>query len=295
MKKLYVPIVTPFRQDEAVDYEALKKLTKGLLAEGADGIYACGSSAECFLMTGEERMKALEAVISAADGAPVIAHVGAMGTRLSADLARHAERAGASMISSVPPFYFSYGFKALKEYYWELADSVKIPLMIYYIPSNTGNHLDASQLTEIMEGRENIVSIKFTSYDYYEMQQLHERTKKQVISGKDECFLAAMAMNADGAIGTTFNCYLGHYKKILSFLEQKDLQSAYRVQCKANEITRELCSVNLFAGVKALLQYKGYDAGIPRRPNCVLDEESRRQLIRCFEENQIERRKGNNV
>lgn len=287
MKKLYVPIITPFREDETVNYEALKKITKGLLSEGADGIYAGGSSAECFLMTKEERMKTLETVISAADGAPVIAHVGAIGTRLSKELAVHAEKSGASMISSVPPFYFSYDFESIKRYYWDLADSVKLPLMIYYIPSNTGNHLSAVQLAEIMDGRENITSIKFTSFDYYEMQQLHEMTKKEMISGKDECFISAMAMNADGAIGTTFNCYLGHYKKILSYLESNDCKSAYEVQCKANAITTELCAVNLFHGVKVLLQYKGYDAGIPRRPNGMLDETSRKKLIDCYKNNMI--------
>lgn len=287
MKKLYVPIITPFREDETVNYEALKKITKGLLSEGADGIYAGGSSAECFLMTMEERMKTLETVISAADGAPVIAHIGAIGTKLSEELAVHAEKAGASMISSVPPFYFSYDFESIKRYYWDLADSVKLPLMIYYIPSNTGHQLSAAQLAEIMDGRENITSIKFTSFDYYKMQQLHEMTKKEVISGKDEGFISAMAMNADGAIGTTFNYYFAHYKKILSYLENNDYKSAYEVQCKANAITAELCSVNLFDGVKVLLQYKGYDAGIPRRPNGRLDATSRKKLIDCYKNNMI--------
>ena len=61
--KFLVPIVTPFKSDETVDYEALKNLTKRLLDDGADGIYASGSSAECFLLSEEERRKTLEAVI----------------------------------------------------------------------------------------------------------------------------------------------------------------------------------------------------------------------------------------
>ena len=81
--------------------------------------------------------------------------------------------------------------------------------------------------------------------------------------------------------------YFAHYKKILSYLENNDYKSAYEVQCKANAITAELCSVNLFDGVKVLLQYKGYDAGIPRRPNGRLDATSRKKLIDCYKNNMI--------
>ena len=112
-------------------------------------------------------MKTLETVISAADGAPVIAHIGAIGTKLSEELAVHAEKAGASMISSVPPFYFSYDFESIKRYYWDLADSVKLPLMIYYIPSNTGHQLSAAQLAEIMDG-----TGKYYFYQIYEFRLL---------------------------------------------------------------------------------------------------------------------------
>ena len=112
--KFLVPIVTPFKANETVDYEALKTLTKKLLNDGADGIYASGSSAECFLLSEEERRKTLEAVIEAADGAYVVAHVGNIGTKNSVALARHAKAAGADAIASVPPFYFNFPFEFRK-------------------------------------------------------------------------------------------------------------------------------------------------------------------------------------
>ena len=197
MKKLYVPIITPFREDETVNYDALKKLVRIVLDDGADGIYAGGSSAECFLMTEEERMKTLETVIEAADGAPVIAHIGAIGSQLTERLARHAERAGAAMVSSVPPFYYSFGFEQIKQYYWDLTDAVNLPMVVYYIPTRMGYSFTAGQLAEIMNGRDNIKSVKFTSTDYYMLQQVAALTGKKMISGKDECFISAMAHRVD--------------------------------------------------------------------------------------------------
>lgn len=99
--KFLVPIVTPFNDDETVNYDALYRLTKKLLSDGADGIYSTGSSAECFLLSEEERKKTLETVIKAADGAYVVAHVGAVSVKNTMELARHAVKAAQT---SLPPF-----------------------------------------------------------------------------------------------------------------------------------------------------------------------------------------------
>lgn len=84
---ILVPIITPFNADETINHEALARLTKKVIADGADGIYATGSSAECFLLSAQERMEALETIIKAADGAFVMAHVEEIRKKLAADMA----------------------------------------------------------------------------------------------------------------------------------------------------------------------------------------------------------------
>ena len=100
-RELLVPVVTPFRADESVNYGELKKLVRKVLNEGADGIYVCGGSSEFVLLTHEERKEILETVISAADGAYVAAHVGAASTAEAVALARHAKKAGADLMMAV--------------------------------------------------------------------------------------------------------------------------------------------------------------------------------------------------
>jgi dihydrodipicolinate synthase/N-acetylneuraminate lyase len=79
----------------------LAQLTKKVLDDGADGIYATGSSAETFLLSTEEQKKSIEVIVKAANGAEVIAHVGSVGTKNAIDLAKHAEKVGANGIASV--------------------------------------------------------------------------------------------------------------------------------------------------------------------------------------------------
>ena len=136
-KKILVPLVTPFREDESVDYEMLKKLVRYELDSGADGLYVGGSSAECFLLTAEERKKVLETAVRAADGAFVVANIGSIGTAVAEDFAAHAAKAGADVISSVPPFYFAFSFSEIASYYRDLVKKTGLPMMIYNIPSNT--------------------------------------------------------------------------------------------------------------------------------------------------------------
>lgn len=287
MKKLIVPVITPFNEDETVNYTELKRIVRGLLDEGADGIFAGGSSAECFMLDEEERRKILETVVKAADGAEVIAHVGAIGGRLTAELARHAKRAGASAVASVPPFYFKFQYENIRDYYWDLADAAGLPTMIYYFPACTQTTFAADQMAEILLGRKNIYSVKFTDSDYYVMERIKALTGREIISGRDECFLSAIAAGADGAIGTTFNFMIGHYKRILKLMQSGHLEDALAVQKKINSIIAAMGNADIFHATKFLMEKKGYHSGRARKPFCPLTEEQKRTLSEAYEKNQL--------
>jgi dihydrodipicolinate synthase/N-acetylneuraminate lyase len=128
---IYVPLITPFKENGEVDYEVLAKATKFVLAKGADGIYACGGTSEFCLLTTEERKRCLEVIIANADGKEVIAHVGSQSTAESVELAKHAASVGANMLSAVAPYYFGYTFPQIKEYFRKIAHATELELMIY--------------------------------------------------------------------------------------------------------------------------------------------------------------------
>lgn len=272
-----VPIITPFKEDETVDYAVLKKLVRHFLDNGADGIYAGGSSAECFLLSEEERKKTLEAVIEAADGAFVVANIGSVGAGNAEMFARHAERAGADAVSSVPPFYFSYSFEEVRSYYYDLSRKTKLPMMIYAIPATTGCNFTLPQLESLLSD-EHVGYIKFTHTDYFMLEQIKSHTGKIVYSGKDEDFLSALAAGADGGIGSTFNIMLKKFLDVFDCWTKGNIAQAQKLQHGINEVVRCVCDCGLIESVKYALKLQGFDCGHARRPFKKLGEAEKRKI-----------------
>ena len=273
--KFLVPVVTPFKDDETVDYEALSRLVKKVLDDGADGIYASGSSAECFLLTEEERKKTLETVIKAADGAYVLAHVGNISAKNTLELCKHAKEAGANALSSVPPFYFSYPFEGIVKYYETIA-SVGLPIVLYSFPARTRNF--SVEEYERLLSIDGVVGMKFTDKDYFTMQQIIAKTGVEIYSGSDECFLSALSMGAKGAIGTTFNYMMNKYINIYDLFSQNKMAEALAVQSTANTVTSATLP-NLLSATKYMIELRhGIKCGNGRTPFLPQTEEHKKQL-----------------
>lgn len=278
--KFLVPILTPFNADESVDYDALKKLTRALLDDGADGIYAGGSSAECFLLTEEERKKTLETVVAAADGAYVLAHIGCPGTKCALELARHAKRAGADAVASVPPFYYAFPFEGVLSYYRDLA-GVGLPVTVYSLPSTRKMSVEEYRALLSVNG---VCWLKYTDGDYFVMQQIIAATGAEIYSGKDECFLSALAAGAKGAIGTTFNFMLYKYKNIERLFREGKPDAALAEQTSANAVTACLLENNIMATSKYLASLRyGVNLGGARRPFLPLSEENKKAALAVAE------------
>ena len=275
--RILVPVITPFKEDETVDYAALKRLVRHLLDSGAEGIYAGGSSAECFLLSEEERQKTLEAVIEAAQGAFVVANIGSVGTRKAEMLAMHAAQAGADAISSVPPFYFRFSFKEIKNYYHDLSHKTKLPMMIYNIPATTGSDFTVAQLENLLFD-ECVQYIKFTDTDFFMLEQIKSHTGKFVYSGKDEDFLSGLAAGADGGIGSTFNIMLKKFIEVLNCWKESKTKQAQKVQHSINEVVRCVCECGLIESIKYVLGLQGIDCGHARRPFKQVGEAEQQKL-----------------
>ena len=284
--RFLVPVFTPINDDESINYDALQKHVESVIKQGADGIYAGGSSAECWMLTTEQRKKTLEAVIEAANGAFVIAQIGDVGLGLALDLARHAEKAGADMISSVPPFYYGFTFNDCKSYFHALANATSLSMMIYNIPGCTGKLFSADQLTELMADPK-IPCMKFTDTDYFCLERLKEKSGKFLYSGSDERFISALAAGADGAIGTTFNFQVGKYLDIWTKFKAGDTEGALKVQKSANRVTEAVIQNGTIAASKFVTSLKGIPMGNAFKPFAELNQDQKKLLTKIAEEEGI--------
>lgn len=281
---IYVPLVTPFKAKGEIDYDVLAKAVKFVLDKGADGIYACGGSSEFNLLTTEERKRCLEVIIANAGGKEVIAHVGSQSTAEALELAKHAEKAGATMLSAVAPYYFGYTFAQIKEYFRKIAHATSLNLMIYNAAQARTYSLD--EMRELLKD-EKITAVKYTGYNFYFLERLiDDYPNKKFYTGADEAFLAGAAVGSHGAIGTTYNYYVDKYIQARTLFKQGKNEQALEIIHKLNKITECLISMNnnVIAATKYVMSLQGLDIlPISREPFSPLTEENKAEIKAVYE------------
>ena len=287
MKKtgIYVPLITPFNEDGSVDYAGLARATKFVLQTGADGIYACGGSSEFCMLSTEERKRCLEVIIENAEGKEVIAHVGATSTREALELAIHAEKTGATMLSAVAPYYFGYTFAQVKAYFQKIAHATKLNLMVY--SAAQARAYSFNELKEIVAD-EKITAVKYTGSDYYMLERLISACPEvEFYTGSDEMFLCGQAVGAHGAIGTTFNFNAEKFiecKKL--FAEGKNAQALEIVRKINAMVSAVLSAGNLLAATKYVMALRGVDIlPLAREPFDTLSEAAKEYIQAVYQEN----------
>lgn len=267
-------VLTVFDKEENIDEVGMRQLVSFLIDKGVNGLYLTGSTGEGFTMTSEERKKVVEIVIDETAGrVPVVVHVGAIGTKISIDLAKHAESVGADGISSVPPFYWKFNENQIIKYYEDIASSCSIPMIVYNVPLVGLLGMNAiKRLAKI----ENVKGIKYTALSQYEITQIKDEVGEEflVYSGADEMAISGLIAGADGIVGSFYNIMPELFINIYNAVKNKDLDEAQRLQKQAVEVIMYALQLpSFYAGMKVILKWMGINAGYCRRPFENLTEE----------------------
>lgn len=260
-------VLTAFDKNEEIDEVGMRQLVSYLIEKGVNGLYLTGSTGEGFTMSSEERKKVVEIVMDENKGrVPVVVHVGAIGTKLSIDLAKHAEEVGADGISSVPPFYWKFNEDQIVKYYTEIAESCSIPMIVYNVP--LVGLLGMSAIKRLAKV-ENVKGIKYTALSHYEITQIKDEVGEDflVYSGADEMAMSGLLAGADGIIGSFYNIMPELFINIKNAVDNKDMDEAKRLQRQAVEIIMySLQLPSFYAGMKTVLRWRGINAGYCRSP-----------------------------
>ena len=266
IKGVIPALVTCFDEKGNYDEARQRKVTSCLIDRGVHGLYLTGSTGEGFLMTTEERKKVVEDVIDEnRSRLPIIVHVGAIGTRISIDLAKHAEKAGADAISSVPPFYWKFTEDQIFSYYRDIAGSVSIPMVVYNIALAGAVGFNFIKSLATIKG---VQGIKYTLNSKFEIMRMKEEISKDFIvySGADEMAMAGLSFGADGIIGSFYNLIPEPFLDIFKAIKSGDLHTAREKQRIANAIIMFTNDRAFPMLMKAGMQWMGVDAGWCREP-----------------------------
>ena len=280
-------LLTPFDPEGNVNYTVLSDLLEWQLARGLTGFYILGSTGEGLLMSEAERRAVAEAVVRQVKGrVPVVVHVGALTTRAACALAAHAAEIGADATSSIPPFYYNVGPEGVKQYYTQVAAASGLPFYIYNIPGTTGVNVAVDIVQELIAAVPNLRGMKYTAYDMYSMRKIVELDEGRfnVLSGADEVMLAAQAMGADGAIGTTENFLPRVFVDAYTAFRAGDVKTAQALQAKINWTVSTFLAFPSLAAVKEIMRLLGFDLGLPRPPLLSLTNDQRGRLHEMLEE-----------
>ncbi len=281
IKGILPALATPLNKDESINTDALKKLIEFFIKRGADGFYVGGATGEGLALKTEERIVlAHEAVKATAGKCPCIVYVSSPYFNDAIRLAKEAEKAGAIAISATPPMFFRYGEDDVYNYYKKLAESVNIPLVIYYNLS-AGFNMTAEFAAKCFE-IDNVTSIKWSSSNYDEMRKLKELTrgKMNILNGPDDFLLTGLETGADGGIGLTYNFMFDLFKDIYNKFQKNDIESARIVQEKVRKIIDALHKYKSIPVTKLLLEEMGFDMGNASFPYRQYTEEEKKQIIR---------------
>ena len=275
-KDLFTALLTPFNDDESINFDALEQLVEFNINNGINGFYVGGSTGEGLLLSVEERMLVYECVKQVVgDRAVLIAHVGTIATGDAIKMAKYAEKLGFDAISAVAPYYYSFSLEAVLSYYNNIVDSTDLPMIIYNFPDSNGFSLTADIANKLFEN-EKFIGIKHTSSDMFLLQQFKHLIRDIVVyNGFDETLLAGLAMGADGAIGSTYNFMGKKFKKIIELFKAGKVEEAQALQNEADEIICEMIKFGVFQSEKAVLTEMGINMGECRRPFTPITDECR--------------------
>lgn len=268
MKKLYSALMTAFNEDGTINEKGIREMVRyNIDVNHIDGLYVGGSTGETFMLSTDEKKAIFKTVIDeAADAIDLIAQVGSLNLLEAKDLAKYVTDLGYKTISAVTPFYYNFSFDQIQNYYNEIVKDVDTQLIIYSIPALTGVSLTTDQFAKLFENPK-IIGIKYTNADFYLLERVRKAfPDKLILSGFDEMMLPALALDVDGAIGSTFNLNAKKAKAEIEAFEAGDIKKARQLQTESNDYITDLLQNDLYPTIKLVFHELGVDAGYCKEP-----------------------------
>ena len=280
-----VAIVTPMYDNEEVNYDKLGELLEEQIARGTDAIIICGTTGEASTLTHEEHLAVIKyAVEKVNHRVPVIAGTGSNATDTAIYLSTEAEKYGADALLLVTPYYNKATQKGLKLHFSKIAESVKLPIILYNVPSRTGCNLQPETIVWLAEHVENIVGVKEASGNISQVAKLMSLAKGNVelYSGNDDQIVPIMALGGNGVISVLSNVAPELAHDIATTYLEGDVKKSCELQLQAIELLDALfCEVNPIP-VKTALNLMGKEVGPLRAPLCTMEAANEEKLRKAL-------------
>lgn len=282
-----VAIVTPFNEDESINYDKLDELIDYHCANGTDSIVICGTTGESATMTEEEHAECVRFTIERAKGRiPVIAGTGSNCTRTAIELSKDAAEHGADGLLLVTPYYNKATQAGLIAHYTTVAKEVKTPIIMYSVASRTGCNIEPATVAELVKNVDNIVGVKEASGNISQVAKIMSLTDGNIdlYSGNDDQIVPLLSLGAKGVISVLSNVAPQETHDICAKFFEGDVAGSTALQLKAIPLIEQLfCEVNPIP-VKKAMALMGKDCGPLRMPLTELTPEHEKALAQAMKD-----------
>lgn len=289
MKKLLgtgIAMITPFKGDKSIDFEALTKLTQHLIDGGVDYLVVMGTTAESPTLNKIEKIKVLDHVLQINNGRlPVVYGMGGNSTQTLLEELGNADLEGVDAILSASPYYNKPNQRGIIEHYKQIADVSSRPIILYNVPARTSSNMEATTTLELSE-HPNIIGVKEASGKIEQVMHIINEKPDDflMISGEDALTYPMLTLGGEGVISVVGNAYPAILSKMVRAALKGDYETARANHYTLLKVTDCLFEDGNPAGIKACLAMMGICEEELRLPLVQVNKATRRALEYQMEE-----------
>lgn len=256
-----VALITPFNEDESVDYDALSCLIDYQLQNGTDYLVVLGTTAETPTLDENEKHQIIDLVTSKVNGQiPVILGEGGNNTQAIVNKLKKNDYQGIDGILSVVPYYNKPSQEGIYQHYKAITEASKLPVILYNVPGRTGVNMSAETTLRVANDFKNVIAVKEASGNMSQMDEIIKRKPQdfEVISGDDGITFPLITLGAIGVISVIGNAFPREFSRMTRLALEGDYQSALTIHHSFSELFNLLFVDGNPAGVKCMLSMMGY-------------------------------------
>lgn len=258
---LGIALITPFNEDESVDYERLGRLVEYQLQNNADYLVVLGTTGETPTLSEEEKTEIVDFVVSKVRGrVPIVLGVGGNNTAAIVKRLQTESFVGIDAILSVVPYYNKPSQEGIYQHYSAIAKASKLPIILYNVPGRTGVNMSVETTIRLAREFDNIIAIKEACGNMDQINDIIKRKPKEfmVLSGDDGIAYPLITMGAQGVISVIGNAFPKEFGRMIRLSLQGEYESAREIHQKFTDLFDLLFVDGNPAGVKCMLSLMGY-------------------------------------
>jgi len=273
-------LITPFTKNDRIDREGLQRNITFVEERGVSGIVPCGTTGESATLSALEHEEVIDIAVECSN-VPVIAGTGSNNTGEALQFTKHAEDAGVDAVLLISPYYNKPNSAGLLEHFKKIAEAVDIPIILYNVPSRTGQDVPVEVIAELAK-IENIVGIKEASGNVGKVSQILEYTADEnfvILSGDDGLTLPILSIGGRGVISVAANIIPDRMSTMVNAALAGDYETARKIHFEIAPLIRALFLETNPVPVKKAAELVGLASGHLRLPLAPLSEKNTIKLV----------------